>query len=91
MDFLKKIVIIQWNVRKKYLQLFATRLTEKIPDPSNTRKYYNSYLKGKNTKSITIEHWKTLRETKEISQVGRDKSCNSSLYSETIENENFFN
>ena len=27
LDFLKKTVIIQCNIRKKYLQLFATKLT----------------------------------------------------------------
>ena len=38
--------------KKKNLQLFATKLTEKIPDPSNNQEYYNSYLKRKNTKSV---------------------------------------
>ena len=31
--------------KKKDLQLFANKLTEKTPDPSNAREYYNSYLK----------------------------------------------
>ena len=34
------------------LQLFVTKVTEKILDPSNANKYYNSYLKKKNTKSV---------------------------------------
>ena len=31
---------------------FATKLTEKIPDPSNTKEYYHSYLKKENTKLV---------------------------------------
>ena len=35
--FLKKTVIIEWNIGRKDLQLSATKLTEKIPDPSNVK------------------------------------------------------
>ena len=35
--------------KKKDLQQFATKLTEKIPDPSNAKEYYQSYLKRKKT------------------------------------------
>ena len=46
--FPKKTVIIQCNVRKKkYLLSFATKLIEKIPDPTNTKKNCQSYLKKK--------------------------------------------
>ena len=38
--------------KKKDLLLLATKLTEKIPDVSNAKKYYKSYLKRKNTKFI---------------------------------------
>ena len=45
-NFLKKTVITQWNIRKKQaLQLFGTILIEKIPDPTNVKQYYQSYLK----------------------------------------------
>ena len=37
---------------KKYLLLFATKLIEKIADPSNGKEYYSSYLTRKNKKSI---------------------------------------
>ena len=37
---------------KKDLQLFTTKLTEKIPDLQNAKKYYQSFIKKKNTKSI---------------------------------------
>ena len=37
---------------KNDLRLFATKLTEKVPDPTNTKEYYNSYLKRKNTKLV---------------------------------------
>ena len=32
LDFLKEIVITQWNIRKKILSLFATKFTEKSPN-----------------------------------------------------------
>ena len=48
-DFLKKTVFIQWNDKKKEnLLSFATKLIEKIPHPSKTKEYYQSYLKVKN-------------------------------------------
>ena len=33
--------------KKKYLHLLATKLTEKIPDPSNAKEYYNKKKKRK--------------------------------------------
>ena len=51
-DFLKKTVIIQWNIRKKDLQLSVTKSTEKIPDPHNAKEHYQSIATRKNTKSI---------------------------------------
>ena len=38
--------------KEKDLQLTATKLTEKIPEPSNTKEYYNSYLNRKYTKLV---------------------------------------
>ena len=32
--------------------MFATKLTEKIPDPNNAKEYYQSYLSEKNTKLV---------------------------------------
>ena len=54
LDLLKKTVIIHWNVRKKYLLSFATKLIEKkkIPDPSKTKECYESRLKKKNKKMV---------------------------------------
>ena len=46
LDLLKNIVIIQWNVWKKDLLLLATKLNEKIADPSNVN--VNSYFKIQN-------------------------------------------
>ena len=51
-DFLNKAVIIQWNIRKKDLQLFATKFTEKIPDFCNAKERYQWFLGKKNTKSV---------------------------------------
>ena len=38
--------------KEKDLQLTAIKLTEKIPEPSNTKEYYNSYLNRKYTKLV---------------------------------------
>ena len=50
---LKSIVFVKENSyrsmkyqKKKYLQLFATKLTGKMPNPSHPKEY-NSYLKRK--------------------------------------------
>ena len=37
--------------QKKYLQLFATKLTAKIPYPSNDKEHYQSFIRSKNAKS----------------------------------------
>ena len=37
--------------QKKDLQLFATTLTGKIPDPSHAKEYYNSYFEEKKTQN----------------------------------------
>ena len=50
--FSNKIVIIQWNIRKKDQKLFGTKITEKVSDPSNAKEYYNSYFKRKNKESV---------------------------------------
>ena len=39
---------------KKGLLLLATKLMEKIADPSNANEYYNSYLKRKKCKIGTL-------------------------------------
>ena len=38
--------------QKKTLQLWATKLTEKIPVPLKAREYYQSFLRKKNTKLV---------------------------------------
>ena len=49
LDVLKKTVIIQIKrqKKKKDLQLFGTKLIEKNNNPSNSKEYYQSYLKKK--------------------------------------------
>ena len=49
LDVLKKTVIIQKKCQKKKkdLQLFGTKLIEKNNNPSNSKEYYQSYLKKK--------------------------------------------
>ena len=47
------------------LQFLVAKITEEIPDPSNSKEYYNSYLKRKNKKSekrskITTEQLKAI-------------------------------
>ena len=51
MDFLKKVVIIQWNASKKLL-LLTKELIEEVSDPSNAKEYYESFLRKKNKKSV---------------------------------------
>ena len=53
-DLLKISVIIKWDIWKKYLLLLATKLLEKIADPSNGKICYNSYLKRKNKKLVKL-------------------------------------
>ena len=48
LDYLKKTVIIQRNIRKKDLQLFVT----KLPDLCNAKEHYQSFIREKNTKSV---------------------------------------
>ena len=50
--FLKKTVIIQWEIRKKDLQLLAIKFAEEIPDPRNAKEHYHSFMRKKNTKSV---------------------------------------
>ena len=38
--------------QKKNLQLFATKLIEKIPDSHNAKKHHQSFLREKNTKPV---------------------------------------
>ena len=79
------------------LQLFATKLTEKVLDRSYAEEYYNSYLKRKNKKSAIIDHprmshkfSKTVRQTEKVSQVGPSKSSINSFYIETKKTRTFF-
>ena len=51
MDFLKKVVIIQWNASKKLL-LLTKEFIEEVSDPSNAKEYYESFLRKKNKKSV---------------------------------------
>ena len=37
--------------KKKYLQLFATKLTEKMPHPYKAKDHYQSLLRQKNRKT----------------------------------------
>ena len=52
LDLLKKTVIIQSEIKKKYPQLFSIKLTEKIPDPCNAKEHYQSFIRKKNTKLL---------------------------------------
>ena len=52
MDFLWKTVIIQWKTRKIDSTIFATKLTEKIPDSRNSKEHYRSFIRNEITKSV---------------------------------------
>ena len=49
LEFLKKTVIIQWNIRRKKIY---TRLQVNKPDPRNAKEDYQSFIKKKITKSV---------------------------------------
>ena len=53
MDFLKKMVKIQWKtwLRKIYYCL-PTNPEKNIPDPRNTKEHYQSFIIMKNRKSL---------------------------------------
>ena len=54
-DFIFEFLFISYysmeNQRKKELQLSAIKLTEKIPDPRNSKEHYQSFIRKK-TKSV---------------------------------------
>ena len=40
------------RLKRKYFLLFATKLTEEIPDPCNAKEEYQSFIREKNTKLV---------------------------------------
>ena len=53
LSFLKKTVIVQWNIRrKKNSYCLQTKLIEKIPDAATTKQCYQTFLKNKNKKGV---------------------------------------
>ena len=52
LDLLNKTVTIQSNVKTKKNTIFCNQINKNIPDPSNPKEYYQSYLNRKNTKSV---------------------------------------
>ena len=51
-NLLKKTYYLLKHQKKKDLQLFATKLAERIPDPCNAKEHYQSFLRKKNTKPV---------------------------------------
>ena len=47
MRFAKKQLLFNETSEKTYLQLFATKLTEKIPDPCNAKNTINHFWESK--------------------------------------------
>ena len=57
------MLLFSGKSEKKDLQLLATKLTEKIPDPNNAKEYYYSYLTRKklvNQSKITTQQLKAI-------------------------------
>ena len=53
MGFAKKQLLFnETSEKKKDLQLFATKLTEKVPDPCNAKNHCQSFLRKKNIKLV---------------------------------------
>ena len=44
--------IIQWNVSKNDLLLFAIKLAEEVSDPCNAKEQYQSFIRKEKTKSV---------------------------------------
>ena len=40
------------HLKRKYLLLLANKLMQKVPDPRNAKRLYDSFLRMKNTKSV---------------------------------------
>ena len=55
LDFLKKQFLFNETSEKEDSQLFATKLTEKIPDPRNAKEHYQSFIRKENIKLKTIK------------------------------------
>ena len=47
-----KELLFNETLEKKDLLLFANKLIEKIPDPRNAKKHYQSFVRKKNAKSV---------------------------------------
>ena len=69
-----------------------------MPDSSNAKEYYNSYLKKKKpnisyyrTSKSSHKFSKTRRRTEKISQGGSGKGSNSYLYGKTKKSKTFLN
>ena len=50
--FLRKTVIIQWNIRKKIFKMFAIKSKEKIPNTLNAKERYQSFIRKESTDSV---------------------------------------
>ena len=52
LDFQRKTVVIQWNISKDDLQLFAIKSTKKASDPRHAKEHYQFFVRKKNIKSV---------------------------------------
>ena len=97
MGFVKEKSYYSTKQKKKHLQLFATKLTEKIPDPHNAKENHQSFLRKKHPKPtespniadiklVTIEYPKTFHKLfktiRQAKKVGAGKNPTSPLYSD---------
>ena len=51
--FFKENSCYSMKQKKKNLELLATSLTEKIPNPSNAKEHYQSFIRKKNTNNYS--------------------------------------
>ena len=61
LDFVRKIIIVQWKAWKKDLLLLMNKLIEKIPNPRNTKEYYQLFIRKKTIRTnyiSTKNFWK---------------------------------
>ena len=78
LDLLRKTVIIQWNIKKKFLLL--SYVNNKIPDPSNTKQYYASFFKSKHKKLVTQSKIITYNNFLQFKKIERDDETKYSTF-----------
>ena len=77
LDFVTKIIIVQWKTWKKDSLLLVNKLIEKIPNPRNTKEHYQLFIRKKTIRTNCIStknFWKAKKIINESDIVDMFKS-----------------